>query len=327
MKQDLGSYKAFFHGCLRVDETAAGLVPRRFTPEQYAHWQSQGEVRFARSKTSAGALLRFTSSASELRFQYHVISLSSDKMCFDLYEGGHFSESIAMDTSVGSSQVVFHRIFSGEEGRKKEITIYLPFTAEIALSGFDFGEDASPVPRVYEHRVIWLGDSISQGMHASHSSQSIAARMFRITGYEIINQGVGGAGYKDISLDFTYGDYPADRLVILLGTNDNGAISADRDRYLNRMRISLERACTSFPPGNIRLMTPFWRADLSKPEIGGPFEDILAAIRREAQRLGIPLVEGLYANPRGTDFFSDNRLHPNDVGFAAITEALSDMFD
>ncbi len=319
--------KAFFHDCLYVDETPAGLVPRRFTEEQYAHWHTLGEVRYGRARAVAGATLRFVTSASEIRFSYHVASLCGEKMCFDLFEGDRLTSSFSTYTTTGSGQVVFRRLFSGEEGRKKEVTIYLPFTAELALCGFEFGEDAEPVCNEPAHRVIWLGDSISQGMHAVHSSLALVARLQRLTGFDIVNQGVGGCGFKDISVDFTYGPYKPDRLAILLGTNDTGALLADEKKYFERMDLCLDKAAEAFGVNNIRLLTPFWRADTDKPEIGVPYYMICDRIRNEAAKRGIPLAEGYLANPRATEFFWDNRLHPNDIGFGAIMDALKDVLN
>ena len=87
------------------------------------------------------------------------------------------------------------------------------------------------------------------------------------------------------------------------------------------------KAAEAFGAPNIRLVTPFWRADTDKPEIGVPFYKILERIRSEAVRRGIPLAEGYLANPRATEFFWDNRLHPNDIGFGAIADVMKDVLN
>lgn len=317
---------AYFHNCLRVEERPEGLVPRRFTPSQQAYWDSAGEVRASRARSCAGVTLRLRTGSERLSFCYQTLSSCGEKMTFDLYEGGRLTASTTHLTSAGRGNVVFHRVFSGEAGREKEVVIYLPFTAELALSGFAFGEDAQAVSRE-EHggRLLWLGDSISQGMHASHPSQTMVAILGRRWRQEIVNQGVGGSGFKDIPIDFDYGEWHPERLAVLLGTNDTGPALSGWQAYRERLALCLESACAAFGAENIHLITPFWRTDLIKPEIGEPFAKICEQLRWEAERLGIALTEGTTANPRCGDFFWDQRLHPNDTGFAAISEALEGM--
>ena len=316
----------YFHNCLSVEERPEGLVPRRFTPSQQAHWDSMGEVRSSRARSCAGVTLRMHTGSGRLSFSYQVLSSCGEKMAFDLYEGGRLTASVTHFTSAGKGNVTFDRVFSGEAGREMEVVIYLPFTAELALSGFDFGEDAQAISKNgYAERILWLGDSISQGMHASHPSQTLTAILGRRWNREIVNQGVGGCGFKDIPEDFTYGDWHPDKLVVLLGTNDTGPALTMWESYAQRMGRCLEAACASFGAENIRMVTPFWRTDLIKPEIGEPFAKICGQLRREAERLEIPLTEGFASNPRCGDFFWDQRLHPNDTGFWTISEALENI--
>lgn len=314
--------KAFFHNCLFVEETKGGFIPRRFTPVQQEHWNSMGEVRSARAKSCAGITLRAVTSAEEISFSYQIFSHCGEKLAFDLYENGRLTDSVVHLAIGGQGNVRFHRVLSGEA----EITVYLPFTAELLISGLDFGEDGRAVSAdAFSGRILWLGDSISQGMHASHPSQTLTGILGRRWNAEIVNQGVGGCGFKDICRDFTYGSWKAEQMVVLLGTNDTGPALNQWESYAERLRGCLEDVCRSFSPENVRLITPFWRADLVKPEIGEPFEKICGLLREESTRLGIPLTEGGEVSPRCGDFYYDLRLHPNDMGFAAIGEALAGL--
>ena len=63
-------------------------------------------------------------------------------------------------------------------GQEQEVTVYLPFTAELAFSAFS--EGLKPIGKtVYSGRILWLGDSISQGMHALHPSQTLVGILGR----------------------------------------------------------------------------------------------------------------------------------------------------
>lgn len=319
----LTDYSTLFHNCLSVEQKPGGLLPRRYTKEQLEHWRSNGEVRFSRAKSTAGITLRFRTDAMNISFSYVVESSCGEKMTFDLYEDDTLASSATHLTAGGKGTVSLSRILGGKE---REITVYLPFTAELILHSFSLG-DAEPISRDrYQKRVLWLGDSISQGMHAQHPSQTLAGIFGRKWGQsvEIVNQGVGGAGFKDIPQAFTYDQWDATDLVILLGTNDTGAWLAAPEYYHQQIKDSLDHALEQFPADRIHLITPFWRTDVVKNEIGVPFYKILDLLREESKARGIEVIEGYNSNPRNCDFFWDQRLHPNDIGFSVICENLED---
>ena len=57
-----------FHGCIEVEETPYGLVPRRFTQAQLAHWDQIGMVRAARAHGIAGTTMRFVTDQAQISF-------------------------------------------------------------------------------------------------------------------------------------------------------------------------------------------------------------------------------------------------------------------
>ena len=68
------------HGCIEVEETPYGLVPRRFTKAQLAHWDQIGMVRAARAHGIAGTTMRFVTNQAQLSFSYRVLSICGEKM-------------------------------------------------------------------------------------------------------------------------------------------------------------------------------------------------------------------------------------------------------
>lgn len=314
---------AFFHGCIEVEETRYGLIPRRFTKAQLAYWDRIGMVRAARAHSLAGTQIRLFTEETEISFSYRVLSVCGEKMTFDLYEGERLTDSATLPSQNLEGRVEF--ALSGHD-REVPVTVYLPFTAELAFSDFQLGEKTKPVGKDgYRGRLLWLGDSISQGMHARHPALTLTGILSRAWNYEIVNQGVGGCGYKDICQDFTYGPWHPDNLVLVLGTNDTGPAQAAWNPYREQVRACLDRARKSFAPEKIRLISPFWRGDRMKPEIGEPLGQIVRLLREEARIRRIPFIDGEQVSPHCSDLYWDERLHPNDAGFAAIGEALREL--
>lgn len=100
----------------------------------------------------------------------------------------------------------------------------LEFTTSARKVAFDYkiiwkGSPDSKVMRaVKNEKVLWLGDSITQGYGPLRSSCTYVSVANRILNYDIINQGIGGYIYDKNSLMKMEG-YEPDKIIVALGTN------------------------------------------------------------------------------------------------------------
>jgi lysophospholipase L1-like esterase len=159
---------------------------------------------------------------------------------------------------------------------------------------------------VKNEKVLWLGDSITQGygpLRSSHTYVSVANRMLN---YDILNQGIGGYIYDKNSLMKMEG-YTPDKIIVALGTNQYG------DETMTAVEEYYERLIGIY--GNeipILCITPLWRGDSEDgiPTLMAYCEKIKKIV---SQYKNIRVVEGMKLVPHLPEYFLDN-LHPNCLG-------------
>ena len=108
-------------------------------------------------------------------------------------------------------------------------------------------------PVVKKPKVLWLGDSLTQGFGPLRSSLTYVSVANKLLGYDIINQGIGGYVYdKNSLMDM---GYKPEKLIVALGTNQYGEETMDavEDYYKRLFEIYgfLPTLC----------ITPLWRDD------------------------------------------------------------------
>ena len=90
---------------------------------------------------------------------------------------------------------VFHLFIEGKiewelpEG-KKSVVIYLPADATILVRNFEINAAAARPQK--NEKVLWMGDSITQGYGPLRSGIIYVSVANRLLNYDIINQGIGG---------------------------------------------------------------------------------------------------------------------------------------
>ena len=90
-----------------------------------------------------------------------------------------------------------HLEYELPEGDKR-VTVYLPADATVVIKDFDIDGGYTPVKKGM--KVLWLGDSITQGFGPLRTSCTYVSVANRLLDYDIINQGIGGYVYDKNSL-------------------------------------------------------------------------------------------------------------------------------
>ena len=107
---------------------------------------------------------------------------------------------------------------------------------------------------VKETKVLWLGDSITQGYGPLRSSETYVSIVNRSFNWDIINQGIGGYIYDKNSLIKMPG-YDPDKIVVALGTNQyEDGPSAVEEYY----KTLIDIYGTEIP---VLCISPVWRGD------------------------------------------------------------------
>lgn len=205
-----------------------------------------------------------------------------------------------------------------EQGTEHRVTVYFPAHGEPGILKRLMLDDGAYVrAHRFDKKILFMGDSITQGWAAKHDSLSFAHRVSRHFNAESVIQGVGGACFfpevlKEISFD-------PDWIVVAYGTNDYSH-GGSREKILNNMENYFFRLAELYPHKEVFVLSPVWRERM-KNDGSLDFAAWRRAIAEQARHCGFVAVDGAALMPPLSEFYTDG-LHPDDNGFSLYAERL-----
>ena len=316
--------KKLLKGAVSVQNEDEWLCLYRFTEKQSNYYfEKTPDTLYLKTRTSAGVKLDFVTDADKISFDFRVRTTCGRTFySFDLYVDGVFCDELYVMNLISKSSGTVS--FSLPEGAHR-ITIYFPNlmrtdVKNVILDGESFAE---PVPS--KMKILCLGDSITQGYDAYHSSLSYVNRISEALDAEILNQAIGAEVFDEKILDEEL-PFDPDLITIAYGTND-WAILESKEQFLTGAENFFKKIKNIYPDKKIVYISPIWRGDYQRPfgtqdtAVGG-FEESVKALQILAKENGLIIVDGVPLTPHHSDFFADQFLHPNDLGFGFYAENL-----
>ena len=245
----------------------------------------------------------------------------------DIYLNGQFYSQIG-SAGVGAVEDV---VYDGPE-RDQVVELYMPTHAEIRFAGVGITEGADiALPNAgVRPTVVFYGDSITHGSVTARPGTTYPARVARALGVDFVNLGVGGSARGEAAMAQIIGSLKADVIVLAYGVNSFGssfeeprAFDTTYDQFLGIVRAAQ-------PAVPIVVLTPlFHTQEFEETTLGGAkLEEYRRVIREVVYRrqsfgdFNLVLVDGhSVIGPGQGDLLADH-VHPNDQGFAAISEIL-----
>lgn len=292
--------KKIYCGVYSFEEVEDGyLRAYQYSKPQMDYFEGAFEMWFERCDASTGKMIEFISDATQVSFDYKFVWKCSEDS-FEISIDGLITEIVYVKDLKEEGSINF----SLPEGKKK-VAIYLPVDATVLIKNFDINSKFETVSK--NEKVLWLGDSITQGYGPLRSSQTYVNVANRILNYDILNQGIGGYIYDKKSLMKMEG-YNPDKIIVALGTNQYGDENAlkDVEEYYETL---LGIYGNEIP---IICITPLWRGD---SEDGLPtLIKFCDGIKNTVSKYkNITVVDGFKLVPHLSEYFLDN-LHPNCLG-------------
>lgn len=286
-------------GAYSFQETEDGwLQAFQYTEAQMEYFRSAFDFWYDRCMATTAKTLEMTTDARAVSFEYRII-----------WEGSQDSFELAVDNQIAEIRYVKDLPKEGKldwnlPDGEKNVVIYLPADATVLIRNCEVGGSFSPARK--NEKVLWLGDSITQGFGPLRSAQTYVSVANRLLNYDIINQGIGGYVYDKKSLMKMDG-YTPDKIIVALGTNQFGCETMrDVEEYYETL-ISIYG--TEIP---ILCVTPLWRGDVPDgfPTLARFCENVKAIAGRYPN---VKIVDGFKLVPHLPEYFLDN-LHPNQLG-------------
>ncbi len=291
--------KQIHTGAYCFEETEDGyLHARQYSAQQRKYFEETDDFWFPRSKAGNAKTIEFVTSATEFSLDYKILWNGSDDS-FELALDGLLSE-IRYIKDIEREGTLSFSLPEGD----KTVTLYLPVDAELVVGNFNINAPVTPVKK--GEKVLWMGDSITQGYGPMRSGHTYVSVANRILGYDIINQGIGGYIY-DKNVLMPMEGYTPDKIIIAMGTNQYG-----RDDAIEKTEEYYERLHEVYGDTPVLCITPIWRGDAPHSF------DMLVSYRKKLTEIcskypNIKVVDGFTLVPHLPEYFLDN-LHPNSLG-------------
>ena len=290
--------QSIYFGAYSFRETEDGwLQAFQYSEAQMAYFRTGFDFWYDRCMASTAKTLEMTTTARTVSFEYRFI-----------WEGSQDSFELAVNGLITEIRYVRDLPKEGKltwklPDGKKGIVIYLPADATVLIRNVEI--DGPYTPAKKNEKVLWLGDSITQGFGPLRSAQTYVSVANRLLNYDIINQGIGGYVYDKGSLMKMDG-YTPDKIIVALGTNQFGCETMkDVEEYY-------ETLTGIYGETPILCISPLWRGDL--PEQMPILIRFCENVKEIAGRYpSVTVVDGFTLVPHLPEYFLDN-LHPNGLG-------------
>ena len=210
-------------------------------------------------------------------------------------------------------------------------------------------------------KLLFLGDSITQGVGASTTEKRYTDLVAKRLGCEVINYGISGtriARQRETSsntvwdIDFrtrlTLMESECDRVFVFGGTNDYGhgtlhlgsPDKCDENTFCTQLRMLIDDLIAKYGKEKVTFIIPLRRfceepvlcKGANRDELGASFLDYIVSMRKILDEYGIDYID-LYENgfPKPLvntgDEFTVDGLHPNDKGYEFLCDKICEYLE
>ena len=310
MKLTANSLKKLVKGACYFEVNRGYLTAYKYSKAQLDLMNAPGYDSFWRERGSfsAGIRIELKTDSDFISFDYKATDgtkLTDRSNSLDVWVSSTLYSVLHLEKSQGSVRIDLPK---GE----KKVAIYLPCDCKFSIKRF-FVSGHYKVVKDKSPSVLVIGDSITQGYGPAFSSGSYFNELQRQTGYNMLNQGIGGYRCEPQDLMYVEGFIP-DKIITFLGTN---WYDAPNEYDYETATVGFYKRLTElYPDKQILSISPIWRgnSDLDVER----FTWCREIVKRECLKYeNITYVDGFTLIPNVLDCFCDT-VHPNEYGCLMI---------
>lgn len=311
MKLTFEQIKAITFGAVDIWQENGPILFSRCTKKQAEIWTSLRPDLGANSRSGSGIRLDLHTDSSQVNILPYAPSP------FEIWIDGIFCQCTNWECYDCANPTI--QIPLGEGNHR--LTVYFPgLTHQYSgIYSIEVDDGASVVPHAYDRKILFFGDSITQGAGASFTSLTYAQQVARALNADFLNQGIGGAFFAPKAFDKSI-DFDPDIVTVAFGTNDWGFFRGP-DRLELRSREFLDLLCEKYAGKKLFGISPIWRNDPGTVTGVGTFAQCCQIVKDAIRSHGMTLIEGEELVPHQTLFFTDG-LHPNASGHTVYADSL-----
>ena len=311
MKLTFDQVKSVTVGSVKTEARDGGFYFAKCTDKQVAAWLAKSETLCKNSKATTGVRLDFHTDSQKLSFK----AISGQKYEVKI-DGLSVAQYILSENDTVSLDI---RDPLGNAKEEYRVTLVLPSHGPAAaLEYVELDDGAFIRPHRFDMKMLFIGDSITQGWASSYDTYSYAYRVSDFFNAESVIQGIGGAYYNEDSFDHI--DFDPDVVFVSYGTNDFSHYKT-YDDFRAHSEAHLALIANEYKGKKIFVISPIWR-DKRDGKAMGTFEGCRQIVIDGAEKFGLTHIDGLTLVPPLSALFQDEYLHPNDNGFSFYAENL-----
>lgn len=300
MKLSNKTLSSLVHGAYKTLECDGYLTFRHYTDEQ-TDYLKFSDFFHPRSMASSSVTIEFETDAQSISFDIKLLWVGS-KDTIDLYTDGVFTDVFRIKDM--GDKVKGKVFFTLPEG-KKRVTVYLPIDSNVGVKNFTIDGKWKNIKKK-SPKVLWIGDSITQGFGTFITSETYVNVAARALGYDVLNQGIGGY-YFDSKVLMPMEGYTPDKIIIAMGTNQHR--SADNRERIESFFDAFAKLYANVPT---LVLTPIWRNNpTTDMELLKKTADMIYEICGKYDN--VTVIDGFTLVPNLPEYFCDG-LHPNALG-------------
>ena len=301
-------FKPFIHGSYEFTDRNGYTGFCHFSRKQ-TEYLKFNDFFYRRAFFSSSVTLEFLAKNCKFAFDYFIADVSS-KDTLDVFVNGKRVYSYKISELDEKGTLVFS-VDNIDENAVNEVVVYFPTDADFAIKNFKASKDVMPIKR--NLKVLWIGDSITQGYGTFQTSDTFVNICRRKLGFEVLNQGIGGY-YNDAKCLMSLENFTPDRVIVSMGTNLHSW--HDKEKYITEFYAKLNEIY-----GNVKTLniTPLWRGD--EAANAEELARTRLLIEKECEKYGMLVVNGDELVSHDEKMFYDN-LHPNIFGAEDYAENL-----
>ena len=298
-------------GSVDTEERDGGIFFAKCTKKQLAAWAEKNATLAKNAAATTGVRLDLHTDSQNISFK-----VLSGKKYEILVDGLMFRQYLSAKGNVISLEL------SDPLGNKKDeyrVTVIFPSHDEPAgIEYVELDDGAFVKPHSFDRKILFIGDSITQGWASSHDSYSYAYRLSSFFNAESVIQGTGGAYFHEDCFDRI--DFDPDVVFMAYGTNDFGHFKT-YDELRAHADAHMALVAEEYKGKKLFYISPIWRNKRDGKAMGS-FEGCRNTLIECAEKNGFEHIDGLTLVPPRPELFQDEYLHPNDNGFSLYAENL-----
>ena len=308
MRLNLEEIKKLTVGAVDVEQTEDGIKFYKMQKCQVEAFYALSDILGFRALTTTGIRLDFETDSRYLAFE--VKSGTKFEYLIDgVYQG-------IVKLGEDKRAVI-------ELAKPCRVTLVFPSHEIGIIDNVELSDGATAMRHKFDKKVLFIGDSITQGWNSGVDTLSYAWRTSLALNLDSIIQGVGGAYFHEST--FADSGFEPETVIVAYGTNDVNHFKT-QDEMVAQLRAYICKVKETYKNSEIYAISPIWVSGGKEEKRMGNLWESYALIADEIEKCGVKHIRGLDLVPHERRYFADD-LHPNKDGFEIYARNLVEIID